>query len=153
MPQLAQFLAEVKGYDVTIVDTPPSLQKSTAAALTASDWVLVPLAPEEFSANGLIHLVRSVEGVRRFANPGLRLLGYLLSLYDVRLSVHKAYEKALRDQYGDQVFAQRVPLASAYKEAIARRLPITKFKPRSVAAEAFRALASEIDTRVGGNHG
>ena len=98
----------------------------------------------------MIHLVRSVEGVRQFANPRLRLLGYLLSLYDVRLSVHKAYEKALRDQYGDQVFAQRIPLASAYKEAIARRTPITQFKPRSPAAEAFRVLAAEIDTRVSG---
>ena len=46
VPELAQFLAEVEGYDVVVIDTPPSLQKSTAAALTASNWVLVPLAPK-----------------------------------------------------------------------------------------------------------
>ena len=53
------------------------------------------------------------------ANPGLDLLGYLITMFNARKSIHKMYEETLRTQYGDAVFATRVPHAAEFPEAIA----------------------------------
>ena len=54
----------------------------------------------------------------------------------------------LRETYGDGVLAARIPDAADYPEAIAHRLPITHYKPRSAAAKAAMALAEEVLERM-----
>jgi cellulose biosynthesis protein BcsQ len=70
-------------------------------------------------------------------------------MHDIRLSIHHAYEKVIRSTYPDQVFETRIPNASACKEAIARRQPVTVCKPHSAAADAIICLAAEIDRKIG----
>ena len=148
--QISQYLASVENqYDVCLIDTPPNLMLSTTSAMVASNAVIVPLTPEDFSSQGIAHVVALIEAVRQFANPRLALLGYLLNMYDTRLSIHHAYEQVIRSTYPGQVFETKIPNSAAGKESIARRQPVNMCKPHSAAAEAFRSLATEIDTRLG----
>ena len=84
------------------------------------------------------------------ANPGLSLLGYLITMFNARKSIHKMYEETLRAQYGDDVFATRVPHAAEFPEAIAFRKPIAQYKPKGAAAKAIKALADELQARLDG---
>ncbi len=52
------------------------------------------------------------------------------------------------ETYGVEVFDARIPDAADYPEAIAHRLPITHYKPRSAAAKAAMALAGEVLERM-----
>jgi chromosome partitioning protein len=81
-------------------------------------------------------------------NPRLRLLGYLLTMFNPRLGIHQAYAKTLRELYAGDVFDATVPIATDFKEAIAARQPIATFKPRSAAAKAIRAVADELEARL-----
>ncbi len=81
-------------------------------------------------------------------NPGLALLGFLITMFNPRLAIHKLYDQLLREQYGSAVFETRVPYAADYKEAIAQRKPIATYKPRSASAKAMRALADELLCRL-----
>jgi chromosome partitioning protein len=89
-----------------------------------------------------------VDAVTAGPNPGLSLLGFLITMFNPRLAIHKLYDQLLREQYGAAVLETRVPYAADYKEAIARRMPIADYKPRGASARAIRALADELLARL-----
>ena len=80
---------------------------------------------------------------------GLRLAGYLLTMYDKRLAVHRTYETILRRLYGADVFEAVVPRAKDFVEAVAHRTPLAVHKPKGAAAKSVAALAEELLARVG----
>jgi chromosome partitioning protein len=146
---LRSLLAEVRGvYDLVLIDCPPNLHLCSWAALVASDYLVVPLQPEDYGAQGLGPVQESVDLVANGPNPGLRLLGFLLTMYNARFAIHKMYEALLREQYGNAVFGARVPYATDFKEAIARRQAVAQYKPRGASAKAVRALADELLGRL-----
>ena len=146
---LRSFLAEVQGgYDVVLIDCCPNLHLASWAALVAADHLLVPLQAEDYGAQGLGPVQESVDLVTAGPNPGLNLLGYLITMFNPRLAIHKLYDALLRDQYGAAVFETRVPYAADLKEAIAQRLPISSYKPKGASAKAMRALADELLARL-----
>ena len=146
---LRDFLSEVKdGYDLVLIDNPPNLHLCGWAALTASDGLVVPLQAEDYGAQGIVAVLEAVDAVRARTNPGLVPLGFLLTMYDKRLGIHVAYERHLRELYGQGVFEVTFPLAKDYKEAVAARLPVSLYKPRSAAAKAILAVGMELLRRI-----
>ncbi|MBV8266922.1 MAG: AAA family ATPase [Planctomycetaceae bacterium] len=146
---LRSFLDEVRGqYDLTLIDCPPNLHLCSWAALVASDWLIVPLQPEDYGAQGIAEVQDSAARVVAGLNPSLRLLGYLVTMVQPRRTVHQLYEGQLRSAYGDDVFAARIPEAAEFVEAVARRLPIALHKPKGAAAKAVKALAEELLARL-----
>ena len=146
---LRDFLGEVKStYDIVLIDCPPNLHLASWASLVASDALIVPLQPEDFGAQGLADVGESVDRVIGGPNPGLALLGYLITMSNARLAVHKGFEQLLRSTYGDRVFSATVPISTDFKEAIIERLPVAQYKPKGAAAKAVAALAAEIDARL-----
>jgi chromosome partitioning protein len=143
------FLDEARDtFDLCLIDCPPNLHLCSWAALVASDFLIVPLSPEDYGAQGIIDVQESVALVQAGPNPALRLLGYLITMHDKRLGIHIAYETLLRELYGPAVFTTPFPLAKDFKEAVASRLPISHYKPKSAAAKAAVAVASELQERV-----
>lgn len=146
---LRDFLAEVGGeYDLTLIDCPPTIYRASWSALAASQFVVVPVQAEDFGSQGIVSILGALDAVRSIDNPGLFLLGFLLTMFNKSLGVHAAYEEGLRRHYGDLVFHGNMPLSKDYKEAVAARKPIAVYKPRSAAAKATQALAEEILERV-----
>ena len=72
---------------------------------------------------------QAIDAAMTGRNPKLRLFGYMLTMYNRQLGIHKAYEKLLREQYGDLVLETVFPLATAFKEAVSRRHPISVDSP------------------------
>jgi chromosome partitioning protein len=135
-------------FDLVLIDCPPNLALCSWSALVASDVVVVPLQPEDFGCQGIAAVRRMIDEVLAEANDGLRLAGYLLTMVHSRLTLHRAYEKLLRQAHGDQVFGARLPLAALFKEAAATRTPIPQWKPKAPAAQAIRDLADELLRRI-----
>ncbi len=145
---IRSFLADVGDtYDIALIDCPPNLHLCSWAALVASDHLIVPLQPEDYGAQGIIDVQESVAMVQSGPNPGLRLLGFLLTMVGKK-SIHQLYEERLRALYGAEVFAARVPEAVAYVEAIANRVPIAQYRPKRTPAKAIRELAEELIARL-----
>jgi chromosome partitioning protein len=146
---LREFLVEVRdAYDLVLIDCPPNLHMASWASLVASDHLIVPLKPEDYGAQGIIEVNESVQLVRSGPNVRLGMLGYLLTLMNVRKSVHQMYEGALRQQYGNLVFETRVTEAVEYVEALNHRKPVAQYKPRGAASKTMKALAEEILHRL-----
>lgn len=147
---LREFVAEARGdFDVILVDCPPNLHLCSWAALVASDHLICPLGAEDFAAQGISAILDCVEAVQAGPNRRLALLGYLITMFNPRLAIHRAYESMLREMYAGDVLAATVPLGTDFKEAIAQRKPIAAYKPRGASARAVKAVADEILARVG----
>jgi chromosome partitioning protein len=147
--RLRDFLAQVReGYDLVIIDCPPNLHMASWAAMAASDYLLVPVMPEDFGAQGTQDVAESAAMVRAVVNPGLRMLGYLVSMYQARRTVHQMYVERLRAGQGEAVFEAMIPAAVDYVEAITALKPVTCHKPKSAAAKAVKAVADEVLVRI-----
>ena len=135
-------------YDLVLIDCPPNLYQCSWNALLAADYVVVPVPPEDFGAQGLRAVHQAIDQARPL-NPNLRLLGHLVTRLDGRLLVHQAYLQKLRTIYGQTVLETIIPEAAAFKLAVACREPVTQRSPRSRAADRIRDLGHEILARIG----
>lgn len=149
--RLRAFLAEIQGqYDLVLIDCPPTLSGCSWAGLVAADGLVVPLQAEDYGAQGVRAIQDWMATVRATTNPGLALLGYLITMFNSRLAIHKAYEARLRAAYGNDVFNTVIPYAADFKEAIAGRQTLSQFKPRGASAKTIKLLAEELLDRLSG---
>ena len=140
---------DAMGFDVVLIDCPPSLSLLTVNALVAANAVLVPLQAEFFALEGLSQLLLTVRDVRRSANPGLRIEGVVLTMYDGRNNLSQQVERDARENLGEMVFRTVIPRNVRLSEAPSHALPVTEYDSTSKGAEAYRELASEIAEKLG----
>ena len=142
--RLERVLADVAaGYDVILVDCPPSLGHLTVNALAAADGVLVPLQCEYFALEGISELMATVRRVKATLNPRLEVAGVLLTMYDDRTNLSKDVAAEVRRHFGDRVFEAVVPRNVRLAEAPSHGLPIFEYDIKCRGAEAYLDLARE----------
>ena len=137
------------GWDVVLLDCPPSLGLLTVNALTAADSVLIPLQCEYYALEGLSQLMATIDLVRQHLNPGLKLLGVVLTMHDGRTSLAADVSDEVRRHLGRAVFETVIPRSVRLAEAPSFGQPIATFSPSSRGAAAYEALASELIDRIG----
>ena len=135
-------LATARGYDLALIDCPPSLGLLTIAALTAARGVIVPTLPSASDLRGVKLFLETIEHVRGELNPKLELLGILLVQYDPRLLAHGQAFEALRAAGLDVLGT--VPRSVKVQEATAARQPITTYDPGGKPAAAYHELARKV---------
>ncbi|SFC80807.1 ParA family protein [Tropicimonas isoalkanivorans] len=135
------------GFDHILIDCPPSLNLLTVNAMVAAHSILVPLQSEFFALEGLSQLMLTVREVRQTANPGLRIEGIVLTMFDVRNNLSAQVEADARGTLGDLVFQTRVPRNVRVSEAPSFAQPVLAYDSSSKGSSAYRALAREMLAR------
>jgi sporulation initiation inhibitor protein Soj len=134
-------------YDVILIDCAPSLGLLTINALTASDWVIMPLECEFFALRGIALLTDTIEKVQDRLNPDLKILGILGTMFDSRtLHAREVMERVVQ-AFGDVVFHTVIKRTIKFPETTVAGEPITTYAPKSPAADAYRDLAKEVLAR------
>ena len=146
--RLRTALERVQGYDVVLVDCPPSLGLLTINALTAVDEVIVPVQAEYLALEGLAQLLATIEAVRVRLNQKLAILAVLVTMSDRRnrLSVQVAEE--VRRHFPDVMARTQIPRSVRLAEAPSHGKPISTYDPASRATEAYAEFAREIALRL-----
>jgi len=135
--------------DFVLIDCPPSLGLLTLNALTAAQAVLVPLQCEFYALEGLSHLIRTIERVRRHFNPALEIEGVVLTMFDKRNNLSDLVAADVRDHFGDKVYATVIPRNVRISEAPSHGLPVLLYDLRCPGAQAYVHLAGEMLRREG----
>lgn len=142
---LADKLDEVKqDYGLVLVDCPPSLGIFTRLALTASDYVLIPLECGSYAVKSTTFLLDLINKVRKRANPQLKILGFVINKLDTRRTVERDYRDMIRQQFQSKVFNTELKDSAKYVEAAALKIPISFYQPKSEQAQAYRELLKEM---------
>lgn len=130
-------------YDHVFIDCPPALSWLTINAFTASDSVLVVVAPGYFELDSIKQLNKTVEEVRDYFNPSLQLLGYLFTMSDPTVN-SKTSLKILRQTYTEDVLKTVIPRNTDLRDAHFQKSDVFAFSPKSTSAAAYRKLINEL---------
>lgn len=142
---LSVALQEVRDtYDYVIIDCPPSLGQMTVNALTASDYILIPVQAEYYALEGLEQLLETYSRVKNSSNPSLKFLGIVITMFDARTQLAHQVEEEVRSLFPEQVFQTIIPRNVRLSEAPSHGQPIMVYDKRSRGAKAYKALTKEI---------
>ncbi len=146
---LREIMAYAEGrFRYVIIDTPSGLGSVTRAALSVSDYTLLPLQAEPLALRAISQTLRVLQHVRENENPKLELLGILPTMVrlnsDVSFSVMSAAWSSLAG-----VLETYISRADIFYAASEQGLPISflsgKYPPEAL---RFELLASEIKTLI-----
>jgi chromosome partitioning protein len=141
---LAPLHATSSPYSFVLIDCPPSLGLLTLNGLVAADAVLVPLQCEFYALEGISGLIRTIEMVRRGLNPGLRLQGIVLTMFDRRNNLSDLVAADARGFFGEAVYDTMIPRNIRISEAPSHGKPVLLYDFRSPGAQAYVRLAGEL---------
>lgn len=134
-------------YDIVLIDTPPALSLMTANALTAAHHVLIPIeSGNRFALYGLDDLDSYIARIRPI-NPGLNVLGAVLTKHDGRRTVCQVTEQASREAYF--VFDSTISNATAVQKSQVYGKSALQFDRRAPVSREFVKLGSQILERIG----
>jgi chromosome partitioning protein len=131
-------------YDEILIDCPPSLGVLTINGLTAADEVLVPLQCETLSHRGVGQLLETIEDVKSYTNPSLKVRGVVATMFDGRTKLGREVLDDVRSRYAIEVLEPPVPKSVRVAEAPGRGRSVLEHASRSSSAEAYRKLAAGL---------
>ena len=137
-------------YDFILIDCPPALGLLTLNALVAADAVLVPLQAEFYALEGLSHLMRTIDRVRRGLNQALSLQGVVLTMFDGRNNLCEMVAADVRSHLGDRVYKTMIPRNVRVSEAPSHGKPVLLYDLRCAGSQAYVRLARELLQRENG---
>jgi chromosome partitioning protein len=146
---LEKAISEVRHeYDFILFDTPPSLGLLTINAFTASTGVIVPVQLEYLSLRGLVQLESTLQMIREHLNPRVRIEGILPTMVEGRKVHSREALDLLQMNFRDLVFETRISKSVKLAEAPVQGGSVLSYQPDGVGANAYRALAEEVLSRV-----
>ncbi len=145
---LRRALKDVKrGYDVVLIDCPPSLGLLTVNAVVAADQALISTEAQYFSLQGVEQALEVIELAKENLHQELEWLGVVLNIADLRTIHSREALQTLRDRFGDRVLDSVIRSSIRYAESAERALSILDYRPELGAD--YLALADELLGRLG----
>jgi chromosome partitioning protein len=147
--------ADSEPFDYLMIDCPPSLGVLTLNALTTVSEVFLPLQPHFLALHGVSKLLKTIQLVGHRLNPGLRLSGVVLCMYDsnTRLAAEvsrdvseffESHQQNNRPWAEAKFFETRIRRNVRLAEAPSFGASIFDYAPTSHGAEDYRQLALEV---------
>ncbi len=132
-----------QNYDYVFVDCPPALSWLTINAFTASDQVIVVVSPGYFELDSIVQLSKTIDEVKEYFNPELKILGHLFTMSDPTINSRTSL-KILRQTYPELVLKTVIPRNTDLRDAHFNKQDIFAFAPQSKSAQAYTKLIEEL---------
>lgn len=143
--RLRKALAGVEGYDVALIDCPPSVGRLVTNGLVAADYALIVTQAAAPSLMGVANVMRTVEVVAEHYNPGLSVAGIIVNLLPTRQRESDARLEELLEAFETLVWQPYVPSRAVIAEAQGAGAPVHEFAARGRdVAVAYEALAERL---------
>ena len=129
VPKLARALKRLEGYDVVIIDCPPSLGALTREALAASNLAVVVTTPSFFGAQGAERAISEINEIRATVNPSLRFAGIVVNRLREKTEEHRYRKRELVAIHGPRALLKpAIPERVALQQAESTGEPISAVK-------------------------
>jgi chromosome partitioning protein len=131
-----------------VIDCPPTLGLLTVNALVAASHLLIPIQSSYFALEGTDDLLETIEKVRARANPGLRILGVVITMHDKRTALARDIRSQIDKVFGTKVFKTVITKSVRLEESPAYKESIFTFAPESTGAAEYYRLCEEVMDRA-----
>jgi len=130
-------------FDYVLLDCPPTLGVLMINALAACEMVIVPTQTEYLALNGLERMQRTLAMVNKARPQRLRHL-IVPTIFDRRTRASIQVLRKLREQHGEELWGQVIPVDTQFREASKAGLPLPQMDASSRGAQAFKQLLEDI---------
>ncbi len=137
-----------QNYDYVIIDSPPSLSLLTVNGMIASNYLLLPVQTEFYALEGVAQLLESMKLVMKQANPNLKLLGVLATMYDKRTSLSAQVYAEIQKYFKQLTFKTTIPRNVRVAEAPSHGVPVGDYDRFSKGAKAYKNFTRELEGRT-----
>lgn len=141
----------VDDYDLILIDSAPSLDQLTINALSAADAAVIVTHTKKWSLDGLGQLLDTVENVRAYSNPSLRVAGVIVNQHEERTVGGAQWLDALREAAegrGLRIIGQPIPKRVVIADATEAARGLDEWG--SAEATALGAIYAEHLTEIEG---
>jgi len=144
--------AKEEDFDYVLIDNPPYLGLLTINSLVAADYVIVPVSCEYLPLLGLKFLSKTIGKVKAKLHKDLKVMGYLLTMYDRREKITFTVEDTLREKFQELVFPNPIRINTKQKGAPSRSQTIFQYEhsESGKGTQDFMALTEEVVSRIKG---
>ncbi|MDO5666180.1 MAG: ParA family protein [Bacteroidia bacterium] len=142
---LKELIAPIKNnYDYILIDCPPALGLLTLNALTASTDIIIPVESQYLALQGMAKLMDIVNKVQSRLNKDLKIMGILVTKYEVRQTLDRNIVEVINNTFGDKVFKTYIRKNIAIAEAPTQGVDIFEYNDNSSGAEDYKKITKEI---------
>jgi len=130
-------------FDHAIIDCPPVLGVLMVNAMVAADLLIIPVQTEFLALKGLEQMLRTLQMIERSRRTPLPWL-ILPTMVDKRTRASVQSLWALREDYGEHVWRQGIPVDTRLRDASKQGLPPSWVEPELRSVPAYRRLLGEL---------
>ena len=114
--------------------------------LKKTSYCIIPVQSHFLASEGIPDVLDMVCSVQKHFNPGLKIAGILLTMYQSRPQLCKSVQQSVWEVYGDDlhVFDRPIEYTIRIAECPMAGMSILDYEPGNPAAESYRNLASEV---------
>ncbi|MBP5511069.1 MAG: ParA family protein [Kiritimatiellae bacterium] len=135
-------------FDYVLMDCPPSLGILMTSSLAAADAIIVTMQCEYYAMEGLSVITNIIKQLHDSGvNPGLKLEGILMTMYDGRTRLAMDVVNEVRNHFGEIVYETLIPRSVRVSEAPSFGQPVVFYDPSNRGALAYKAFAKEFAKR------
>ena len=135
-------------YDYIIIDTSPALSLFTVNAISAADSLLIPLQCEFQALEGVEHFLKTVEILKKQFNPGVKISGLLLTMFEGGENISRCIGNEVRNHFKNMVFKTIIPRSVHLRESAVYGKPLLLKDISSIGAQSYLKLAKELLSRT-----
>jgi len=150
---LKEVLESVRSeFDWILIDCPPSLGILTVNALSAADYVLIPVQCQFFALKGLVALLETITSIQKRLNQNLKILGVLPTMAEKQTIMTKDVINSLSKRFPNEQVFEAIPKSVKFSEANLAGAPIHLYTNDSKLIQPYQSLAKHL-TLMEGHHG
>lgn len=143
--RLKEAIQKIKKYfNIILIDCPPSLGFLTINALSAAESILIPVQTEYFCMEGMPELLHTLDEVRKYFNPSLKIEGILFTMFDERTNLSKQVVEEVKNSLQGIIYETVIPRTVKLAEAPSFGKPIILYDIKSKGAQSYLNLAREM---------
>lgn len=116
----------------------------TLNALTAADYLIIPVQAQFLAMRGMAKITNVIEIVRERLNPNLSIGGIVITQFDKRKTLNKNVSQLISESFCDKVFKTVIRDNVALAEAPIKGLNIFEYNKNSNGAKDYMSLAQEV---------
>ena len=125
-----------------LIDCPPTLGILTVNGLSAAGEVVIPTKTDLLSVMGVPLLLDTIENIRRRANPELRILGVLPTLYHPRNTHDQEVLNELKETMAAQGISVFEPVhhSTVFDKAVAEGRSALELWPETPGVQSYQRI-------------
>ncbi|MGH8145819.1 MAG: ParA family protein [Rhodanobacteraceae bacterium] len=130
-------------YDRVLLDCPPLLGLLMVNALAACERVLIPTQTEFLALRGLERMLQTLAMMGRSSGHAIEY-HIIPTLYDARTHASRSSMQQLRDDHGERVTRNEIPIDTQLREASLAGVPAGQWQASRRGAAAYQLLHDEL---------